>query len=54
VIFEYEVSFANPAAIYSTMAVCTGIALPASRRAAACALLGDSLYLIGGWDGKEA
>ena len=31
-----------------------GVSLPACRRAAACALVGDSLYVVGGWDGKEA
>ena len=32
----------------------TGVSLPACRRAAACALVGESLYVVGGWDGKEA
>ncbi len=31
-----------------------GVAMPATRRASACALLGDGLYVVGGWDGKEA
>jgi hypothetical protein len=31
-----------------------GVAMPATRRASACALLGDALYVVGGWDGKEA
>ena len=31
-----------------------GVSLPACRRAAACALFGDSLYVVGGWNGNEA